>query len=158
MFYTGVGSRRTPVEVQKLMTETARRLEDTGYVLRSGGAEGADQAFERGVKNPKNKEIFYAGDSTHEAEKIASYIHPAWDKCSPLAKKLHGRNVFQVMGSNFISPSELLVCWTEDGKLIGGTRTAIVLAQNYRIPVYNLGAEDGLSRLDDFFALGNGPF
>lgn len=147
-FYSGVGSRSTPLGACNLMRTIAGFLEKYGYVLRSGGAVGADQAFESGVKNPENKEIFYIGDSTDEAERIAAKIHPAWDKCSPLVRKLHGRNIFQVLGKDLISPSEFLVCWTPEGKPVGGTRTAIVLAERHRIPVFNLALPDAMANLD----------
>jgi len=49
-FYAGIGSRETPEEVQDMMTEIASYLEDKGYMLRSGNANGADQAFAKGVK------------------------------------------------------------------------------------------------------------
>src|SRR5678815_2257413 len=58
IYYTGVGSRSTPPEVLAIMTKLAYRLEKNGLMLRSGGAEGADSAFERGVSEDENKEIF----------------------------------------------------------------------------------------------------
>jgi hypothetical protein len=47
------------------MTALAEELEKEGYVLRSGGAEGADLAFSRGVSNPKNKKIYFDSDIEH---------------------------------------------------------------------------------------------
>ena len=55
MFYTGIGSRKTPKTILKLFTEVAIYLSKQGYILRSGGAKGADQAFERGAAK---KEIY----------------------------------------------------------------------------------------------------
>lgn len=46
--YTGVGSRETPDEVLDLMRALGQRLADRGFILRTGGAQGADQAFELG--------------------------------------------------------------------------------------------------------------
>jgi hypothetical protein len=48
-FYTGVGSRSTPGDITALMRELAVALGRSGWTLRSGGAEGADQAFEAGA-------------------------------------------------------------------------------------------------------------
>jgi predicted Rossmann fold nucleotide-binding protein DprA/Smf involved in DNA uptake len=53
--YTGVGSRKTPKAITNLMTELARTLGDSGWCLRSGGADGADVAFESGAST---KEIY----------------------------------------------------------------------------------------------------
>ena len=70
-FYTGIGSRNTPVSEQEKITKIAAYLEAIGFVLRSGGADGADQAFERGVKKPENK-IFWENlrKFTKKLEKI----------------------------------------------------------------------------------------
>lgn len=78
---------------------------------------------------------------------LASNIHPAWNKLSFGAKKLHTRNCFQCLGLDLSTPSRFLICWTEKGNKIGGTRTAIVLAEKYNIPVFNLYSERGLDKL-----------
>ena len=46
IFYTGVGNRDTPHEYLEKMTVLASLLEKEGCILRSGGAEGADTAFQ----------------------------------------------------------------------------------------------------------------
>lgn len=138
-YYTGVGSRDTPLEVCNEMSNIAYRLQQLNYTLRSGGAKGADKAFEAGVTEPSMKNIFYANDTICDAAfDLASNIHPAWDRCSPYAKRLHARNVYQVLGKTLDRPSHFLICWTKDGKDVGGTRTAIVLAREWGVPVYNL--------------------
>jgi hypothetical protein len=74
MTYAGIGSRETPQEVLDLMTEAAKYLDGLGYTLRSGGAAGADTAFEKGAIK---KEIFKGFDPVGETEiKIAHEIHP----------------------------------------------------------------------------------
>jgi len=143
LYYTGVGSRKTPPNILKLMTEIAEKLSDLGYTLRSGGAQGADKAFERGAVS---KSIFYARDCTPNAELIASDFHPAWHRCSNYARKLHGRNAFQVLGKNLDNPSSFLICWTPDACMnhesrtirTGGTGTAISIANYYGVKVWNL--------------------
>jgi hypothetical protein len=47
-WYTGIGSRETPQDIQAVMTDAAAELATLGWGLRSGGAVGADQAFEEG--------------------------------------------------------------------------------------------------------------
>ena len=47
MKYAGIGSRRTPPELLDEMEVLGRQLAIADYVLRSGGAKGADSAFER---------------------------------------------------------------------------------------------------------------
>lgn len=162
-FYTGVGSRETPKEMQDLIEDLAVALSVDGWTMRSGGAAGADSAFERGVDSVDgDKEIYipwhgfnerHSSDSfsfmslddcnSEYAFSLASSIHPAWDRLSKGAKKLHARNVFQVLGScnDIQMPSSFLVCWAKRDKHgfpVGGTRTAWVLASSHGIPCYNL--------------------
>jgi len=141
--YTGVGSRDAPQDILVLMELIARRLSRQEYILRSGGAIGADKAFERGAEL---KEIYYKHHSTPESEAIAGIYHPNWGACKPFARQLHGRNSFQVLGPILNDPSDFLVCWTPDGCLhhhgrtrnTGGTGTAISIASMYHTKVYNL--------------------
>ena len=150
MYYAGIGSRETPPIVLGFMTEIASRLELLGYHLRSGGAAGADLAFEAGIKEPKNKSIYYARHATTKALETAKRIHPAWEKCKPYWQKLHARNCFMILGIDLVTPSRFVVCWTPQGEDIGGTRTAIVLARENGIPVYNLALPDSVAQLDEF--------
>lgn len=157
--YTGIGSRKTPDDILLHMMELASELEKLGYILRSGAAQGADKAFEAGVKDSDNAEIYlpWRGFENHntgsysimpEAFTIASVVHPAWNRLKQGGQKLHARNAHQVLGSNLLKPSEFVVCWTPNGKEIGGTRTAIKIAQLRSIPVYNLA--DRLWNIEDF--------
>lgn len=151
---TGVGSRNVSNEGALRVAEIAKLLNEAGYTLRSGGAEGCDMIFE---ENMSKKEIylpwkgFNGNDSklygiTDGAMEIASTVHPKFENLSEGAQKLHARNVYQVLGKKMDRPSDLLVCWTGDGSKsektstsrTGGTRTAIVLADRNNVPVYNL--------------------
>ena len=151
-YYTGVGSRKTPKNILTFMTEIATHLNELGYILRSGGAKGADTAFERGSEDV---EIYYASDCTLEAEKIAERFHPAWNLCSPFVKKLHGRNAFQILGLDLNTPSRFLICWTPDACTChadrtirtGGTGTAISIADSYNVKIFNLAVPSHADRL-----------
>lgn len=147
MHYAGIGSRETPWGVCVQMEHIATQLKNMGYTLRSGGAQGADSAFERGAGG--KKEIFRASDATPASLELASKYHPAWHRCSDYAKKLHARNGFQILGRDLFSPSRFVVCWTKDGGPTGGTGQAIRLATAYQIPVFNLFHADAERRLWD---------
>ena len=110
-YYAGIGSRKTPYFILQQMKSLATYLEDSGYILRSGGADGADKAFESGVIKG-NKEIFYARDvpSDSPALELASKIHPAWDRCSPYVRKLMARNCWQVLGRDLKTPVRGVIC------------------------------------------------
>lgn len=135
--YAGIGSRETPLTVCSLFSEIASLLEEHGYILYSGGADGADKAFENGVKKDSNKVIFKAWQATKESMNLASTVHPAWHNCSEGAQKLHGRNCFQVLGEDLKTPVDFVLCWTQKGKAVGGTATAINLAKLNNIPIFN---------------------
>lgn len=155
LFYTGIGSRETPPDILAKMTEISKFLASKGFILRSGGADGADAAFEAGADKKqiflpwkgfnKNKSYFYT--PTQECFDLAEKIHPAWDKCSLGAKKLHARNTQQVLGEKLNEPSLFIVCWTPKGEASGGTATAIRLAEQNHIPVFNLGKDGDLEKL-----------
>lgn len=149
-FYSGVGSRSSPADALLQCTKIAEVLEGLGFTLRSGGAEGADKAFEAGVKNPAKKVIFRPKHCNKAAEELASKIHPAWSACSDHAKQLHGRNAQIVLGLNLDTPSEFVVAWTFDGVRRGGTRTALVLAKKRGIPTFNLADKEERKKFGAF--------
>jgi len=155
-YYTGIGSRKTPQDILNLMTDIAKYLYDLGYTLRSGHADGADKAFEKGAKD--NKEIFLPWKGFNRSESklytipmdafiMAKSAHPCWEKCNIAAQKLHARNVLQVYGRNLNSCSKFLICWTRNAKFVGGTATAMKLAEKRGIPIFNLAREDHKKRI-----------
>jgi len=153
-FYTGVGSRNTPVEIQHFMTQIAFKLKSMDWTLRSGAAKGADTAFEMGAGT--QKQIFLKEQATAQAMTIAENFHPAWNRCSDFAKRLHGRNAFQVLGIDLKTPSKFLLCWTPDACIsheqrtirTGGTGTAISIAEFFGVKVFNLAIEFHRKRLE----------
>ena len=168
LIYTGVGSRETPPDVMVIMRALAAALARAGWKLRSGGAPGADTGFEDGARDAGGAMEIYLGwkgfngntsplfKSRPEAAEIAQTAHPAWDRLSDAAKKLHSRNVFQVLGFGLDKPARMTLCWTPDGcesektrrRTTGGTATAIVLSERYKVPVFNLKNEDSRVRLN----------
>jgi len=133
-YYAGIGSRDTPAYVLKKMTRIAENL--SYMTLRSGGAKGADSAFEKGAFK---KEIFTAENATEDAIELSSKYHPNWGACSNYTKKLHGRNAMIILGENLDSPVDFVMCWTKGGKGQGGTGQALRIAKDYGIKIYDLG-------------------
>jgi len=121
--YAGIGSRETPPDVCDLMTRLAGALEKAGYVLRSGGAAGADTAFQMGVKDDRNMEIYLpwprfnghrgivtGKDECNDALSMKYYEwrdakcrlikkgEPAWRGLSEGARDMMRRNLNQIGG------------------------------------------------------------
>jgi len=146
-YYTGVGSRSTPVEVLHRMTLIAKEKAKLGYILRSGGADGADTAFEKGAGEFTEIWLPWIGFNGHHSRLVPSaqaialvpkfHSRGAW--LSSTLRLLHARNIHQVLGADLSTPSEELICWTPSGLTIGGTATAIRVAQAHGIKVINLG-------------------
>ena len=168
--YTGVGSRGTPAVVLDFMAAMAATLARRRWVLRSGGADGADTAFEDGALSAGGStEIFlpWPGFNGHpsrlcsvdaQALSRAAKMHPVWEHLSSGAQKLHGRNVYQVLGRGLDKPSRFLVCWTPDGvvsgehctRATGGTGMAIRIASTENVPVLNLCRPETLEMLEEW--------
>lgn len=148
MIYCGIGSRQTPKDVLQTMVKIGAYLAKRGDILRSGGAIGADAAFEQGCGTGK-KEIYLAKDCTPMAKELSSHFHPAWHLCSDLAKNLHGRNAMIVLGQNLDTPADMVICWTADGKASGGSGQTLRIAASRGIPVFNLFFDKQLDLLRD---------
>lgn len=148
--YTGIGSRRTPVEEIRRMKIVAERLALRGYTLRSGAAEGADVAFESGAGAKKEIFLPWAGFNG----KASTFQEPTREAIE-VARKLQARNSHQILGADLRTPADFVVCWTPDGcesesartRDTGGTGQAIALASRWGIPVFNLARKDALYRL-----------
>lgn len=145
--YAGIGSRQTPGDVLDLMVGIGRHMSHKGYTLRSGGARGADEAFE---KFATLREIFTAYDSQFHPAWFthAARYHPAWGRCNERVKELHARNSAIMLGANLDSPVDFVVCWTADGRASGGTGQALRIAEDMGIEVYNL---YDINRADDLW-------
>lgn len=145
--YAGIGSRATPPEVLKMMTKIAILAETNGYVLRSGGADGADKAFEAGVVEPDMKVILRPKDATLDSIIMAETFHPAWGACNSWAKALHGRNAMIVLGDDLKTPVEMVLYWTHDENR-GGTSMGLRIAEANDIPCYSV--EGALTAMEFF--------
>lgn len=154
-YYSGVGSRKAVglSEVESAIKMAAKRLSELGYILRSGGAIGPDTWFEEatiGTQTESDMEIYLPKKNMfgHPSElynvcddalALAATIHRWWNETNDLVKKLHARNCYQVLGKDLNTPSSFVICYTPKGAPVGGTRTAIKLAEMNDIPVFNFG-------------------
>lgn len=175
-YYTGVGSRETPKNIMELMGRISHRLSSEGIILRSGGAPGADTAFQSKSEHneiyiPWNgfQDLYHDGEQVflselerhlYQAKTIAREVHPAWSQLTPAAQKLHTRNLFQVLGRDLQTPSKFLVCWSKPdlktGVPTGGTRTAWMIAIHSGVRCFNIYFLDHLELFQEVVQKGSG--
>lgn len=148
----GIGSRKTPGNVLDQMESLARMMAERGWEVRSGHAEGADYAFEKGARASCVVFLPWPGFNaampmlgrpvvvlpSAETDEIVSRYHPNWRSLSPGGWNLMRRNGCQVLGENLDDPVDFVVCWTPRGKLAGGTAQAMRIALDRGIPIINM--------------------
>lgn len=174
LVYAGIGRRECPEPViQEIKVLASTLASKYNATLRSGAAAGADTAFEYGAiagNGPREiylpwsgfnnryccKQVMHLPQQLEVVERVAANYHPAWNRCSPAARKLTARNVLILLGKDpelvplagaegvvfnvqSSRPVDFVICWTERGQITGGTGNAIRVAQAYNIPVFNLG-------------------
>lgn len=152
--HTGIGSRATPPDTLELIAKIATALARAGLTLRSGGAPGADAAFEAGA-GAGSAEIFlpWKGFNHHPsllysppsaAFDLARTVHPRWERCKPAHRLFHARNCQQVLGKALDDPVDFVLFWAreEEGQVGGGTATAVRLARKRGIATFNLWREE----------------
>lgn len=148
MIYAGIGSRETPHDICARMQQWGHYFARQGFTLRSGGAIGADRAFELGHNSALMGQL--APKYIYDARNLTRYpgcdkwlahaakFHPAWEKCSEFAKLLHARNSLIMLGYSLNEPVDFVICWTKDGRATGGTGQALRIAEVHNIPVFNM--------------------
>jgi hypothetical protein len=151
IYYAGIGSRETPTEILTVFENIGQYLAQNNFILRSGHADGADQAFERGCDKVNGKKEIYLpwngfeGSKSNliveygEAYEIGEKFHPYWHNLKDGAKKLQARNSHQVLGKDLNTPSKFIICWTKNGKGQGGTGQALRIAKHYHISIFDAG-------------------
>lgn len=141
-YWTGIGSRKTPDDIQLMMRLIAKQLTDMGWILRSGGAEGADTACYDGcflsdnVQNAlPNVYISWDGMDNHRETLFNdpgkgiynAKQYPTWDAAKEIAFGIRGsferlgwrgiahhtRNVFQIQGHDLVTYTRFVLCWAE---------------------------------------------
>jgi len=173
-YFTMIGSRQTPENVCEALAELALTYTRKGWIGRSGGADGADTCLEDGSAHPTgNIEVYLpwrsfngrssdgktyfdvsGWESSVEAHTMASELHPAWNRVSFGARKLHARNIYQILGKDLATPSDCVICYArpigDKGYVSGGTATAVKIAIDKGIPVFNLWYRDSFRKAMEF--------
>lgn len=168
--YTGIGSRDTPEDVLLLMKKIGFFLAQEGYTLYSGGAGGADFAFEQGCDLAQgSKKIFVPWKNFGKkhgrvpqptdicgtpalAKQIFKELVAEYQDFSPLAKDyiwaLMERNMCQILGPDMKTPTSNVICWTPGAEDVGGTRWALRLARREGVSIRNLADDNERRKLE----------
>jgi hypothetical protein len=159
--YAGIGARKSPPEILRLMTDVAAAIARKGWALRTGGAEGADEAFREGaVVAGGIVELYlpwpgfnYHASATREypskmALEIAEAHHPRFRELPAKHQALQGRNSHIILGADCATPATFALLWTAGGATVGGTGQGIRLCAVYEIPTFNLARADHRARVE----------
>lgn len=162
-YYTGIGSRETPIDAQHLITEVSIYLKAEGWTLRTGTGSHANKAFQ--IAAGENKEVYVPWDNffpnevgiasmTEKSSRMAyevwklrekkglvpteGRISGKWEDLHPGTKALLAKAMCMLLGKNLNTPSDMVVCWTPGAKIVGISSHVICLAVSKHIPVFNL--------------------
>lgn len=160
MKYAGIGARKTPEEILMLMRRLATIFGKKGYKLRSGGALGADKAFEMGAKG-QPCDVFTVRDVpddpnfwAYDMAKSCLLPQLKWDTFKPYVQKLFARNMMIILGPKGDDPVDRVFCWTptlDYENAFGGTPHSLRCAARSGIPIHNLYDQDVLEKVEGFF-------
>ncbi len=167
--YVGTGNRDTPEVVLKQMHQLAAELSQFGYVLRSGGLDGPDLAFEAGSKETElhlpwrdfNQRKAFSYFNGPENKVLAKMFQPTFDGLKPAIQAFLCKNVRCIMGKDLKSPARFIVIWSTDGaehsrdivQATGAMAHLIKIASAMKIPVFNLGKQGAEQRLKQYLDL-----
>lgn len=109
----------------------------------------------KGVKNPLQHLHIIPTDKDliNKSIEMVRQVHPNFNRLTQGTLKLHSRNMNQVFGLDLNTMVSATICWTPNGKSIGGTRSAIELSLNNGIPVFNIGSPNHKEVLNELSKL-----
>ena len=164
MIFAGIGSRKTPQHILDLMFWIGYLKAQKQEACATGACIGPDQAFANGTiygggvvhlylpwysyeqvwvnSLPRNQiTITVLRDSDIEANNSVNQFHPTPEKLSQGMRKLHARNYLILNQIN-----RPVICYTEGGRVQGGTGQGIRIAQHLGKIIHNLGDKNILDQ------------
>ena len=158
LIYVGIGPQTAGEAVIEMSKAFATAMAEMKWTLRSGGAEGMDEAFEAGCdsvqgtkeifipdagfrkRNNSTDKIVHTLDKHLNAIQQAKPFFPTWDKLGTTTQMFLVRNVFALFGEKLNKPANLVVTWNQyEGT---GSFQLLQMAKTAGIPAFNL-AEPG---------------
>ena len=160
---TGIGSRNTPTNVLLAMEQIGAWCKKNKIYVRSGHADGADYAFEKGAQeytlvylpwNTFNSQLPILGKHIEFpsedlrllsfCKQIVNDCHPAADKLTNIHWKFMIRNVLQLSGYQQTHYSSAVVLYADvrddifgKEQVQGGSNLVFQFARKRGIPIFN---------------------
>ena len=145
-FITITGTGKPTSEEFKILRTIAEYFDRHGFIVRSGGSPGSDQA----VKYCLNKEIYIPWEGYNKT--LAYGKRYTVSELTPKVKELvskvyqgthmqaHSPSVYQLLGYGLDQPSEAVFYIASENKdrVLGTTATAVYLAKELGIQSYNI--------------------
>jgi hypothetical protein len=145
-FYCQSGAHHAIQGGVALPTQLEIYLPEEGFNMKRVGLLNGTYLVTDGVEKQK------------EAEEYVKMVHPHPERLYGFSKKAHTRNIFQILGQDLETPVDFVICYTRDGAQTsadtsiktGGTATAINLASEFSIPVFNSRRPEMMEEFRDF--------
>jgi hypothetical protein len=154
LIYSGIGCKNPPSFIIGIISEISIHLANKHYLLRSGASIGCQSAFESGCKSINGYRDIYLPwrsyndndsmlyDISEESKIMAKSFYPKYDDLSLENRLIFARNCNIILGDKLDTPSDFIICYTEEGKHTGETGHALKIAKKYNIPIFNFGNKD----------------
>lgn len=167
--YAALGNKDAEQSILDSFKRIVTKLEENGYIARTGGMEGIEELVER---TAANHELYLPWKSFASKESkftynnplvqgIAKKFHPSWDNLKPPLQAFLSKGVRVLCGQNCNSLALFLLCWSKDGVDNVKDKTyesanvghAVAVAAAHHIPVFNLGKPGTEERLYQFLGI-----
>lgn len=163
---TFTGENNFPDSLVPNLIDIIKEIENNDFVIRHSALRGFDEEVCRVVRNgefhvpwkgfgDKESKFSYTPE---EAKEIAKRCYPGWENLKLPMQGFSALKVRMLLGKDLKSATQMLIIWTEDGaesvrertQTCGFTGIAIDVANQMKIPVFNLQRADALERIRAF--------
>ena len=150
--YAGFGSWNTPAHIVVVIESLGRALAEAGWTLRTGGAAGAESAFERGCDAVGGRKELVGRPA--DIESASAQFWPEtllpWAQLSANTRALLAQSACQILGPDLDAPAKFLAYWkSTDGRSFEIDH-ALQIAAAHAVPCVRIEHPINLSRLVDW--------
>lgn len=164
--YTVILDKAVPENILAKVEEIVKVLSGHGFTLRYGGTEEFESRFEKVAErkelilpwrdfNEKQSKFTFNNDRSLA---VAKMFHPTFDTMKKGVQAFLARNARLILGHEMKSPTNFLICWTDDGceslrektSATGFVGHPIAIASAAHVPIYNLNRENSVARFQHF--------